>query len=381
MQLLPYVVVTNPHFSEVYDLYYNAFDAFRKVREIRNLDDNDRFCKVVIEQLRQHVTVIPKLAKGVLECDGMMEAEDMDKFMNTILRSVSHPSWDAMGWAKSDEAQRISRRVIAEQHLSLTETLHAPEFSPGHQVPESEFIGNVFLKCIAKDVIERCGQEVSALLRAAYGPDVQLPQVKVEGHLDASFPFILSHLEYIIGELLRNSVQGVVEQHQRRNRANSAESPPDIHVTICDSPQHVTIRVSDRGGGIPRDVLAHLWSFSKGPQSQRLLANLGQVPRMAGTLQELKVKEEKKDTIHTHNGPLESINGSDYFGSLSSLTSRPPNLRLGMGLPLSRVYAEYWAGSLTLHSLAGYGVDVFLGISKLGNKNEQLTTRALVDAV
>jgi pyruvate dehydrogenase kinase 2/3/4 len=89
MQLLPYVVVTNPHFSEVYDLYYTAFDAFRKVKEIRNLDDNDRFCKIIIEMLRQHLTVIPKLAKGVLECDGMMEAEDMDKFMNTILRSVS----------------------------------------------------------------------------------------------------------------------------------------------------------------------------------------------------------------------------------------------------------------------------------------------------
>jgi hypothetical protein len=68
-------------------------------------------------------------------------------------------------------------------------------------------------------------------------------------------------------------------------------------------------------------------------------------------------------------------------GSLASLTSRPPDLRLGMGLPLSRVYAEYWAGSLELHSLEGYGVDAFLQISRLGNKNEQLATRASMDAV
>jgi pyruvate dehydrogenase kinase 2/3/4 len=47
-----------------------------------------------------------------------------------------------------------------------------------------------------------------------------------------------------------------------------------------------------------------------------------------------------------------------------------------MGLPLSRVYAEYWAGNLE-----GYGVDAFLQISKLGNKNEQLTMRASMDAV
>lgn len=70
-----------------------------------------------------------------------------------------------------------------------------------------------------------------------------------------------------------------------------------------------------------------------------------------------------------------------HDSSLASLSTRPPNLRLGMGLPLSRVYSEYWAGSLELHSLEGYGVDAFLQISKLGNKNEQLTMRASMDAV
>jgi hypothetical protein len=45
------------------------------------------------------------------------------------------------------------------------------------------------------------------------------------------------------------------------------------------------------------------------------------------------------------------------------------------------VYAEYWAGSLSVHSLEGYGVDAFLQISKLGNKNEQLATRASMDAI
>lgn len=89
MQQLPYVVVTNPHISEVYDLYYAAFDTFRKVREIRDLDDNDLFCKTISGMLRKHLTVIPKLARGILECNGLMEAEELDKFMNTILRSVS----------------------------------------------------------------------------------------------------------------------------------------------------------------------------------------------------------------------------------------------------------------------------------------------------
>ena len=88
MQTLPYVVVTNPHISQVYELYYKAFETLRRVREIKTLEDNDNYCKKIAQTLQEHLTVIPKLAMGVLECRDVMKAEDMDKFMNTILRSV-----------------------------------------------------------------------------------------------------------------------------------------------------------------------------------------------------------------------------------------------------------------------------------------------------
>ncbi|KAK1833340.1 pyruvate dehydrogenase [Podospora conica] len=364
MQQLPYAVVTNPHINEVYDLYYNAFDTFRKVREIKTLEDNDRFCDTIRSMLKAHLTVIPKLGMGILECSGIKDAADLDKFMNTILRS------------------RISRRVIAEQHLALTDTFHAPWFSPGAKLSESEFIGEVFLKCVARDVIARCGAATRDILARAYGPSIPLPEIRIDGHLDASFPYILSHLEYIVGELLRNSVQAVAEKH--RGTAAAATPPPPIEVTICESQQHVIIRISDQGGGVPRDSLPYMWSFSKGPASQQLLANLGQVPKLAATMQELQVDSEDGDGNHRHKSKDDGEDGHKHLhpgSSLASLASRPPNLRLGMGLPLSRVYAEYWAGSLALHSLEGYGVDAFLQISKLGNKNEQLTTRATMDAV
>ncbi|EHK50576.1 hypothetical protein TRIATDRAFT_52474 [Trichoderma atroviride IMI 206040] len=353
MQKLPYVVVTNRHIEEVYKLYYNAFDTFRKFKEIKTLEDNDKFCAVITQNLKGHLTVIPKLAMGILECGGLMDPKELDHFMNVILRS------------------RISRRVIAEQHLSLTETFHSAYFSPGAELSESDFIGEVFIKCFAKDVISRCAKAVTQLARTTNGPDVQVPEIKIDGHLNASFPYILSHLEYIVGELLRNSVQAVIEHHQKQPD-HASSPPPPIEVTICEAQEHVIIRISDRGGGIPREELPYLWSFSKGPQSQKRLKNLGQVPRMAATMQELHVTDELGRA---------DLKAPTYLGSLSSLTSRPPNLRLGMGLPLSRVYAEYWAGSLNLHSLEGYGVDAFLQISRLGNKNEQLTTRASMDAV
>ncbi|KAI1876572.1 hypothetical protein JX265_004098 [Neoarthrinium moseri] len=364
MQRLPYVVVTNPHISDVYDLYYNAFDMFRRVKEIKTLEENERFCQEIARMLRAHLSVIPKLAMGILECSGLMEQRELDRFMNTILRS------------------RISRRVIAEQHLALTETFNSPWFSPGAKLSEGEFIGEVFLKCIARDVIERCGTAVQALARSANGPDVQIPEIRITGHMEASFPYILSHLEYIIGELLRNSVQAVIEHHAR-SKKNQGRPPPPIEVTLCEAQQHVIIRVSDQGGGIPRDILPYLWSFSKGPKSAQRLENLTQVPLMAATLQELRVDGNFSGLQDGKAGPTPPsyAHARAHDGSLTSLSTRPPHLRLGMGLPLSRVYAEYWAGSLELHSLEGYGVDAFLQISKLGNKNEQLATRATMDSL
>lgn len=92
MQRLPYVVVTNPHLSDVYELYYAAFDTFRRVKEIRTIDDNDRFCSIINDMLRAHLTVIPKLAMGILECNDLMPTAKLDRFMNTILRSVRLPT-------------------------------------------------------------------------------------------------------------------------------------------------------------------------------------------------------------------------------------------------------------------------------------------------
>ena len=352
MQKLPYVVVTNPHLSLVYELYYKSFENFRRVQEIKTVDDNDQYCKVISHNLKEHLAVIPNLIMGVLECQDLVHPEVMDSFVHSMLRA------------------RISRRVIAEQHLALTETYNSPWHIP-QPSSESDFVGEVLLRCNAKDIITQVAEFTQDVARRASGVDVSIPEIKVQGHLGATFPYVLSHLEYIIGELLRNSVQAVMQAH----KGLSTKSPP-IEVLICEAPQHVVIRISDQGGGIPRDILPFLWSFNKGPRSASRLRNLEKVPALAATMRELQV-------------PVGDVTGAQSQqalartrdSSLTTLASRPPDLRLGMGLPMSRVYAEYWAGSLELHSLEGYGVDAFLQISKLGNQNEQLTSRASIDAV
>jgi pyruvate dehydrogenase kinase 2/3/4 len=345
MQRLPYVVVTNPHLSLVYELYYKSFESFRRIPVIRSVEENDHFCKVIGDNLKEHLAVIPNLVMGVLECQDLVSADTMDHFVQAMLRA------------------RISRRVIAEQHLALTETFNSPWHVP-QPSSENEFVGEVLLRCNAKEVLERCGHFTQEICRASEGADARVPEIRIQGHTGATFPYVLSHLEYVIGELLRNSVQAVMEKYR-----DTGKDPPPIDVLICEAPQNVVIRISDQGGGIPRDITPFLWSFNKGPRSAARLQNFRDVPTLAATMQEVRLSAADKAA------------GKVRDSSLTTLATRAPNLRLGMGLPMSRVYAEYWAGGLELHSLEGYGVDAFLQISKLGNQNEQLTSRATIDAV
>lgn len=341
MQKLPYVVVTNPHLSHVYELYYKSFEYFRKLPVVNTIEDNEAMCKTISRSLSEHLTVIPKMVMGVLECQDYMPADEMDAFVNGMLRA------------------RISRRVIAEQHLALTDTYNSPGHSP-HPSSENDFVGEVLLRCNAEEIVHGCGEFAQQVCRDSNEGAV-VPEINIRGHLSATFPYVLSHLEYIIGELLRNSIQAVTDHHK-----DSRQPPPPIEVLICEAPQQVVIRISDQGGGVPRDILPYLWSFNKGPRRRQRLESLGQVPALAANMKEVQISGASGTRSRD--------------SSLSQLSIRHPKMRLGMGLPMSRVYAEFWAGGLEMHSLEGYGVDAFLQISKLGNQNEQLISRASIDA-
>lgn len=131
MQTLPYVVLTNPHLSEVYELYYKAFENLRRVREIKTLEDNEKLCKKISQNLQEHLTVIPKLAMGVLECRELMKPEDMDKFMNTILRSV-RPSVSLMRLKVLIVPAYLSprySRTAPRTHGNLLLTMALPQLS------------------------------------------------------------------------------------------------------------------------------------------------------------------------------------------------------------------------------------------------------------
>jgi hypothetical protein len=56
---------------------------------VRSIEENEDFCNIIKTTLTEHLTVIPRLAMGVLEVQNYMRPEPTDKFVTTMLRSVS----------------------------------------------------------------------------------------------------------------------------------------------------------------------------------------------------------------------------------------------------------------------------------------------------
>ncbi|RUS13404.1 hypothetical protein BC937DRAFT_95381 [Endogone sp. FLAS-F59071] len=323
-QYLPFIVGTNPHIERVYDLYWQAFDRFRRFPQIETMEDNDRFCEMVRGILEQHLVVIPQLALGIVECAQHIQPVQADRFMNTMLRS------------------RISRRVIAEQHLALTHNYH----SPLHWEEERGYIGMVYTHCGSREIVEKCARLARVYCESNYGPGQpegwEPPKVIIDGNPDVFFTYIPDHLEYIIYELLKNSLTYTILRYAPPPGSTSATVSiplPPVIVTTCSGPTDLIFRVSDQAGGIPPSRYTSLWSYSQAPN----FANFDKVPRMAASM-----AEHEDGTII------------------------PPSLRLGIGLPMSKVYAEYWGGELNVMTMDGFGTDAYVRIPKLGNKMENL---------
>ena len=113
---------------------------------------------------------------------------------------------------------------------------------------------------------------------------------------------------------------------------STSERIPPIKVVIVKGAEDVTIKIADRGGGIPRSQMSQIWKFAHSTSA--------------------------KDEIENEsNFGVDEITGAAIRG---------------FGLPLARIYARYLGGELTLKSLEGYGVDTYLHLPRLGNDCENL---------
>ncbi|GJC77920.1 [3-methyl-2-oxobutanoate dehydrogenase [lipoamide]] kinase, mitochondrial [Colletotrichum liriopes] len=348
---LPYIVVSNPNISRIYNNYVHSLSTLLPWwskggdSAVRTLDDEIRFTEVLAELVATHTDTIPILARGFLECRRYISPQEVTRFLDEHLRA------------------RIGTRLVAEQHIALHYSSQ-PHFDPGASptpCPEHpSYIGVIDTALRPAQIIESCAGFVADICELRYG---LRPQLYIDGEPDTTFAFIPMHLEYIVTELLKNAFRATVEHRDnkepivvtiapeppRPNQPLNIEVPKetrgefrsDAIKPLDDNVPGVTIRIRDRGGGIAPEVLPNIWSYS------------------------FTTFSDEDEFPGSDNG-LNVISSASAGGS--SIAG------LGYGLPLSRAYAEYFGGGIAVQSLHGWGTDVYLRLNGVGKIQERRTT-------
>jgi len=200
---------------------------------------------------------------------------------------------------------RISIRMLINQHTLLF----------GDNLPGSHrHIGAIDPYCDVLDVAQDAYENARFLCDQYY---MSSPEVEFHCHNpyeEASnkitITYVPSHLYHILFELFKNALRAVVEYH-----GDMLEDLPKIRVMICKGHEDLTIKLSDQGGGIPHNKMDLLFNYmySTAPRPPS--------PQAA---------------------------------------SSTPLAGYGYGLPLSRLYAKYFNGDLSLNSVEGYGTDAMI---------------------
>lgn len=255
LQGLPYAVMTNPHMESVYAKYHMAFDRLRKFPRVWTMEDNEKLCSLLRSLLNDHLTVIPSLTIGIVESSDHLSPGQLDAFMQRMLRS------------------RISRRVLAEQHIALTDALEEPTHifagHNSHADPISSIsypsqsrtalssrdeggsqIGIIYTRLSITAVVYKVIdllREVFAAEKGLNRDDPFIPRVTVDGDLGVRIAYVPEHLEWILFQLISNSMRSTME------RPVVKRDPVPIRVTVVEGPadEDIIIRFSDSGGGLP----------------------------------------------------------------------------------------------------------------------------------
>lgn len=294
---LPFIVGCNPTILKVHEMYIRAFYILHEHPPIVDFKSEHAYTNTLKTLLDDHSNVVTMLAEGFSECRRHIQDEEMIRlFLDRMLKS------------------RLGIRLLVEHHVALHDE------RPNH-------VGIVDVNFSPRMLVERCADSIRNLCLSKYGYS---PHIRLNGHLHAKFPYIPQPLEYILTEVLKNAYRASAESH-----ANNRSNIPDIVVTIANNNLDFIIRVSDRGGGIPHNIVerVHNYNFTTSGNHNN---NVVDPEPQVGLFDEISNPSNR---------------GGEVPGRMHGY---------GFGLPSSRTYAEYLGGSLSMQTMQGIGTDVYL---------------------
>ncbi|KIJ69622.1 hypothetical protein HYDPIDRAFT_106261 [Hydnomerulius pinastri MD-312] len=341
LETLPFIVGTNPYVARTLSAYRESFQFLSSYPAVKTLEENASFTAELSHLVESHRNDIPTMAKGFQECAKYMSPTQISNFLDGAIRN------------------RISVRLIAEQHIALSQAMETQQ-----PVGLTSHYGIVDMACSPAAMVKMCGAFVSELCEATLGAT---PSITIDGHQDTTFAYVPVHLEYILTEILKNAFRATVEHHYKQHGATSTRSIPPVTVTISPPPSpsspFLSLRVRDQGGGVSPSNMARIFSYAfttaghSDPEDEAgggpyAAQHVGGSAAVAG------------GTSAGEGNLFGEITGKGLQVGLGTIAG------LGYGLPMSRLYARYFGGSLDLFSLDGWGSDVFVklrSVDQAGN--------------
>uniref|UniRef100_A0A224XDQ5 Protein-serine/threonine kinase n=1 Tax=Panstrongylus lignarius TaxID=156445 RepID=A0A224XDQ5_9HEMI len=302
IHLLPVNLLNMPSVVLVNDWYAQSFTEILQFEKLDYSNETlDRFCDALIKIRNRHTDVVPTMAQGVLELKECHEVDSQTEFSIQYFLDRFYMS-------------RISIRMLINQHTLL--------FGQEMQNKERKrmHIGCIDPNCDLIGVVKDAYENASFLCDRYY---LASPQLIVREHNNNEegpirIVYVPSHLYHMLFELFKNSMRAVMENH--------ADNYPPVEVVVVKGKEDICIKVSDKGGGIPRSQTDQLFQYmySTAPQPS-------------------------KSDVHT-----------------------VPLAGYGYGLPISRLYARYFHGELSLLCCDGLGTDAIIYLKALSNEANEV---------
>ncbi|XP_010889794.1 pyruvate dehydrogenase kinase, isozyme 4 [Esox lucius] len=259
-----------------------------------------KFTGTLVNIRNRHNSVVPTMAQGVVE---YKDAFGSDPVTNQNIQYFLDRFY----------MSRISTRMLMNQHSLIFDG----SANPAHP----KHIGTIDPDCDVTEVVKDAFDSSKMLCEQYYltSPGIDIAQVNAK---DPSQPlrivYVPSHLYHMLFELFKNAMRATVETHE-----NSLHLPP-VKVRVSLGSEDLTIKISDRGGGVPLRKIERLFSYmySTAPSPAHL--------------------------DNSRNAPLAGF---------------------GYGLPISRLYAKYFQGDLQLYSMEGYGTSAVIYLKALSSES------------
>jgi len=315
--------------------------SFKELRMVDNLSEFElRLCLAKIKRRHCRTNLLVQGFKEYLHQKDLSEQQIND-------------------WLNEFFKLRISTNLLISQFLEM-----ADDASQGSEADANldSYQSSISNQCDPLKIARHAADVIEKLCEQWYGrsPKIVVTDAAgMSGSEKVPFTFVPRYMFYILTELLKNSARATVEH------AAGGQMGP-VTLVVCTGNNITSVRVSDEGGGIPADGLAHVWSYlytTAQPQDIPVTRDGVDAP---SELQRLEMSLQPRSSLS-----LIDENSEDQE---HRILMRSPLAGLGCGLPLSRLYAEYMGGRMKLQTMPRYGTDVFVYLNSLGSSSDVLKT-------